>query len=235
MIVPRIPYTPSLRMRRCKKERAYPQKGRCIMKTIQTVLQQLTNPQRILRELCDTLRTVDPSFPDVETKYLSAASALEEALGNSLTLAVSEFLAAKEQELAAEIIYIGWQGFQLNIDIFNAPVNAMMLRGNYEDLHRERRLGTLPMTWKSRETINAFYKEMRENHREKMELTDDITSFYSYLQSAGYKLAHYFGFRLADQFLPYVIPGYTNDSVDTMYYHNDLKKHLNIDIEKLDK
>ena len=68
-----------------------------------------------------------------------------------------------------------------------------------------------------------------------MDLTDGITSFYGYLETTGYKLAHYFGFRLADLFLPYVIPGYTNDSVDTMYYQSDLKKYLRIDVERVDK
>ena len=110
-----------------------------------------------------------------------------------------------------------------------------MLRGDYEELHRERRLGTLPMAIKSRETINAFYEVMREKYGDKMDLTDGITSFYGYLETTGYKLAHYFGFRLADLFLPYVIPGYTDDSVNTMYYQSDLRKYLNIDIERLVK
>lgn len=205
------------------------------MKTVQTILQQLTDPKTILQELRETLRTIDPEFFDTEVKFLAAASNLEKELGSSITPSVSEFLTAKEQEFAAEIVYIGWQGFQLNIDIFNAPINSLMLRGDYEELHRERRLGTLPIAQKARETIEAFYEVMRDRHRDKMELTDNITSFYSYLQTTGYKLAHYFGFRLADQFLPYVIPGYTNDSVDTMYYQRDLKKFLNIDIERVDK
>ena len=205
------------------------------MKTVQTILQQLTDPKTIMAELCDTLRIMDPKFFDTEVKYLAAASNLERELGGSITPSVSEFLSAKEQEFTAEIIYIGWQGFQLNIDIFNSPINALMLRGDYEELHRERRIGTLPMAKKSRETINAFYEVMREKHGDKMDLTDDITSFYSYLETTGYKLAHYFGFRLADQFLPYIIPGYTSDSVDTMYYQSDLRKYLNIDIERLDR
>lgn len=205
------------------------------MKTVQTILQQLTDPKTIMAELCDTLRIIDPKFFDTEVKYLTAASNLEKELGGSITPSVSEFLAAKEQEFTAEIIYIGWQGFQLNIDIFNSPINALMLRGDYEELHRERRIGTLPMAKKSRETINAFYEVMQEKHEDKMDLTDDITSFYSYLETTGYKLVHYFGFQLANQFLPYVIPGYTSDSVDTMYYQSDLRKYLNIDIERLDR
>lgn len=205
------------------------------MKTVQTILQQLTDPKTIMTEVRDTLRRIDPKFIDTEARFLAAASNLEKELGGSITPSVSEFLAAKEQEFAAQIIYIGWQGFQLNIDIFNAPVNALMLRADYEELHRERRLGDLPMARKSRETINAFYKVMREKYRDKMDLTDDITSFYSYLETTGYKLGHYCGFRLADLFLPYVLPGYTDDPVNTMHYQSDLKSHLRIDVERVDE
>lgn len=205
------------------------------MKTVQTILGQLTDPKTIMVEIRETLRTIDPEFFDTEVKYLAAASNLEKELGNSITPSVSEFIAAKEEEFASEIIYIGWQGFQLNMDIFHAPINAMMLRGDYEELHRERRLGTLPMAKKARNTINAFYEAIRESYREKLDLTEDITGFYSYLQTAGYKIAHYFGFRLADQFLPYVIPGYIDDSVNTGYYRRTLQEYLDVDINRLEE
>lgn len=205
------------------------------MKTVQTILGQLTDPKKVMAEIRETLRTIDPEFFDTEVKYLAAASNLEKELGNSITPSVSEFLAAEEEEFVSEIIYIGWQGFQLNMDIFHAPINAIMLRGDYEELHRERRLGTLPMAEKARDTINAFYEMMRENYRDKLDLTEDITGFYSYLQTSGYKIAHYFGFRLADLFLPYVIPGYVDDSVNTGYYRRTLQEYLDIAIDRLEK
>lgn len=205
------------------------------MKTVQTILGQLTDPKTIMAEIRETLRTIDPEFFDTEVKYLAAASNLEKELGNSITPSVSEFLAAEEEEFVSEIIYIGWQGFQLNMDIFHAPINAIMLRGDYEELHRERRLGTLPMAEKARDTINAFYEVLREKYRGKLDLTEDITGFYSYLQTSGYKIAHYFGFRLADLFLPYVIPGYVDDSVNTGYYRRTLEEYLDIDIDRLEK
>ncbi len=205
------------------------------MKTVQTILGQLTDPKTIMAEIRETLRTIDPEFFDTEVKYLSAASNLEKELGDSITPSVGEFLSAKEEEFASEIIYIGWQGFQLNMDIFHAPINAIMLRGDYEELHRERRLGTLPMAEKARDTINAFYGMMRKSYREKLDLTEDITGFYSYLQTSGYKIAHYFGFRLADLFLPYVIPGYVDDSVNTGYYRRTLQEYLDIAIDRLEK
>ena len=205
------------------------------MKTIQTMVQQLTDPEMILRELRETLIRIDPEFPDIEGKYLAAVSNLEKELGNSMTPSVSEFLAAQEAVLAAEMIYIGWQGFQLNLDIFNAPIHELTLRGDRTRLYRENRLGALPMAQKPGETVLAFRKQLREKYADEPALTDDITDFYSYLQTTGYRLVHYFGFRLADQLLPYVIPGYISDPVNTVYYRNGLKKELNLDLDSLDK
>lgn len=205
------------------------------MKTVHNILHQMTDPKTIMAEIRETLRTIDPQFFDAEIKYMSAASNLEKELGNSITPAVSEFLAAEEEAFVAEIIYIGWQGFQLNMDIFNAPINALMLRGDYEELHRESRLGTLPMAKKARDTIDAFYKVMQERYKDKLDLTADITSFYSYLQTSGYKIAHYFGFRLADQFLPYLIPDYVADCANTGYYRKTLQSYLDVDLGRMEK
>lgn len=205
------------------------------MKTVQTLSQQLTDPQIIIAEICETLRMIVPEFFDVEVKYSEAASNLVSVLGDSITPSVGEFIAAQEAELAYNIIYIGWQGFKFNLDIFNSPINAILLRGDYEELYQERRLGTLPIAKKARDTIKEFYKVMREKYADKLELADDIAGFYSYLQTYGYKIAHYFGFRLADQFLPYVIPGYVDDSVNTRYYRRMLQQHLGVDIDWLEK
>ena len=55
----------------------------------------------------------------------------------------------------------------------------------------------------------------------------------SYLETVGYKLAHYFGFVFADHFLEHVIPGYYRDTVTTMQYDWALREYLKIDISKL--
>lgn len=204
------------------------------MKTITDIFKQMTDPKAFMHEFRETLRIIDPEFFEEEVKFLAASANLEKELGSTTTPTVSEYLAAKESGFVAEAIYIGWLGFQLNIDIFNNPINALMLKGDYEDLHRERRLGTLPEVQAANETIEAFYAYMRENLKDKMDLTEDISSFYTYLQTTGYKLIHYFGFRLADHFLHYVIPGYTSDSVNTMRYSRELEEYLNVNMNGLE-
>ena len=204
------------------------------MKTIETVLHQMTDAKSIMQDLLETLREVDPEFPEIASKFLKASADLERELGDKIAPSAGEYLAAREEEFVMELIYIGWQGFQLNLDIFKNPVNALLLKGDFEDLHCERRLGTLASAGKARQVQNAFYAALKEMPEETQNLTDGVTEFYSYLETTGNKVAHYFGFRLADRFLPFVVPGYTSDPVITLQYSGELKRYLQIDLDRME-
>lgn len=204
------------------------------MKTIDTVLRQITDTKSIMRDLCDTLREIDPEFPEAETQFQKAVTDLEHELGDSTSPSASEYLAAREKEFAMELIYIGWQGFQLNLDIFLNPVNALLLTGDFEDLHRECQLGTIPTAAKAREVQAEFYSALKGLSEETKELIDGVTEFYSYLQTVGYKIAHYFGFRLADLFLPYVIPGYSSNRDKTLQYAEKLERFMQIRLARME-
>lgn len=204
------------------------------MKTIEMMLHQMTDAHSIIQALRDTLRTIDPQFPDAEQSFSKAAAALEQELGDKTSPTAGEYLAAIEEALAMEIIYIGWQGFQLNLEIFKNPVNALLLQGDYEDLNLERRLETLPTAKKARNVQNAFHAAMQDMPDEVKNLTDGVTEFYSYLETVGYKIAHYFGFRFADRFLPFVVPGYISDQVNTLQYSSGLQRYLQIDLDRME-
>ena len=101
------------------------------MKTVETVLHQMMDTKTMMLDLRDTLREIDPNFKEAECRYLEAAAELERELGDGIFPSAGEYLAAKERAFVMELIYIGWQGFQLNLDIFKHPVNALLLKGDY--------------------------------------------------------------------------------------------------------
>ena len=146
---------------------------------------------------------------------------------------VDEYIAAIEEEISAELVYVAWLGFQQNMECFNNPINTMFLKMDYEDFHRERRMATLPQVQHALKTINAFHEALRQRPGFNHELTEGITSYITYLETVGYKLAHYFGFIFADQFLEHVIPGYRSDMVTTMQYERELEDYLGLDLKKL--
>lgn len=200
------------------------------MKTVCDVLAQTTDPQRILDAFKEVLREIDPAFPAEEEKYIQASAVLTEYADSLTAPSVHAYLAAEDQKIAAELVYAGWLGFQFNLDCFNNPINTLMLRQDFEDLHLERRMHTLPAVQDATLKIDAFYRVLPEDLRE-CELTAGITSYYAYLQTAGYKLAHYFGFIFANQFLYYVLPGYSADDVITLEYRRNLSEFLHVDID----
>lgn len=203
------------------------------MYTVKSVMTQFTDPQVVLKNVGDILREIDPEFAQEEQQYNAAVATLREAIGDSISPSATEYIAAKEQEICEKLIYVAWLGFQQNLECFQNPVNTMFLKMDYEDFHREQRMHTLPGVKKAMKTINAFHEVMLTLPEEKQNLTDGISEFMCYLETTGYKLAHYFGFILADEFLPYVIPGYCRDSCTTLLYERDLHEYLQLNLKVL--
>ena len=199
--------------------------------TVETLFDQATNPTHILRRIKGLLTASNPQFSEEEKKFEKAAKKLIKAVTNTSPSA-EEYLAALEESYGFELLYICWQGFQYNLDCFNAPINALLLQSDFETLHRERRLHTLPHTQQARLTINAFHKALKEN--DCLALTDGIRSYYTTIEVEGYKVSHYIGFLFGDRFLPLVIPGYTADSVITNTYSILLSRATGLNLFSLE-
>lgn len=209
------------------------------MHTITSLVNAITSTENLLNELKAVLRNIDPEYPAEEKRFNEARRLLLKEVGNTVSPSAEVYLQAQDTALAAALLYIAVQGFQLNVDIFNNPANALFLQQfEFEDLTRERMLSSLPAVQASEAIIMAFQNSLQntllmqsENIRKAME---DIGEMYAYLQTNGYKLAHYYGFFFADLFLPNVMPGYYADNVNTGFYHRTLKNYLNVDLAKLE-
>jgi hypothetical protein len=203
------------------------------MHTVKSLMNQFTSPEVVLQNVSNTLRQIAPDFVKEERQYYESIGVLKDTLGASMKPSVDEYIAAIEEEISAELVYVAWLGFQQNIECFNNPINTMFLKMDYEDFHRERRMATLPQVQHALKTINAFHDVLRTRSGFNHELTEGITSYITYLETVGYKLAHYFGFIFADKFLEHVIPGYRSDMVTTMQYERELEDYLGLDLRKL--
>lgn len=209
------------------------------MYTIASVVNAITSTDNLLNALKDVLRNIDPEYSAEEKRFNNARRLLQKEVGNTVSPSAEAYLQAQDNALAASLLFISAQGFKLNVDIFNNPANALFLQQfEFEDLNRERILSSLPAVQESEITIMAFHSTLQntplaqsESIRKAME---NIGEMYAYLQTSGYKLAHYWGFIFADRFLPSVMPGYHFDSVNTGNYHRTLQNYLNVDLARLD-
>ena len=204
------------------------------MYTVKSILTQVTDSELVFQNVMETLRTVDPSFEDEHRQYLHSVDTLMNSLRTEDSTKVMGYIAAKEKAFCSEMIYIAWLGFQQNIACFRNPINTEFLKLDYETIHRENSFQSLPNILSALSAINGFDCSLRSLPDDIQNIAMGITDFFSYLETVGFKLAHYFGFAFADRFLGHVVPGYAPDSATTTQYAMMLQKYLDFNLSLLD-
>ena len=173
------------------------------MKITKNILAQLTDTDTLLESVYQAIADVDPDYAEEMATYESAVQTLlQEAPG------AESYLQARRQELASDIRFALWQGFQWGLNCHRDPIYKLMAQLDFEDLCQESKMHTLPAAQKAQAAARAFTQSLPED---KQPLLDPIIDHFAYLETYGYKLAHYAGLYLADKLLPIVIPGYVND------------------------
>lgn len=204
------------------------------MYTVKSIITHFTDSKSVFQNIIETLRTVDPSFEDEHRQYIHSVDSLMNSLCGEDSFKVTEYIAAKENAFCSEMIYIAWLGFQQNIACFKNPINTEFLKLDYETIHRENSFQALPNIQSALSAINDFDCALRSLPDDIQNIAMGITDFFSYLETVGFKLAHYFGFAFADRFLGHVVPGYAPDSATTTQYAMMLQKYLDFNLSLLD-
>ena len=189
------------------------------MKTLESILLQLTTPS-IVEDLRQVLREKDPEFLPVEAKFRVSLSELETRIGKTATQAL---VTAWDRQICSDLVYAGYLGFQANLHNFHNPVASQFTRLDYETFLREHIMQTMPY----RNEAEAAATAIQEAYEEALnEYEDVIRSYYVYLEVTGPKLAHFWGYRFANQLLPWVEPGYVSDGAQTSMYALELHRDL---------
>ena len=189
------------------------------MNTIESILTLLTS-DALVADVKAVLREQDPEYPSAETAFQEAARALASRIGKE---EAEKLLSAKEQQILSDLVYAAYLGFQVNLSNFHNPVASQFTKLDYDVFLREHIMQTLPQRAAAEETIAAF----RETYKDALsEYEDAIQSYNIYLEVAGPKLAHFWGYAFANQFLPWVEPGYVSDGAQTSVYALELHRDL---------
>lgn len=191
---------------------------------IDKIYEMLIDPQAMLAAMKETLRQIDPTYSEEEAAFLDGIKALREDLPSDHPVSLDAYLEEEERDMAECLLHLFWKGVKQNYDCFVNPVNKMFLQMDYEDFHQESLMHHFyPSQFKDLATqfIRSLPAEMSN-------ATDPIISYYTYLQTNAYKLAHYYGFRFGDSFLSRVVPGYCCDGATTIIYGRMLQEDLNL-------
>lgn len=191
---------------------------------IDKMYEKLIDPQAMLAAMKETLRQIDPKYYEEETAFLDGIQALREELPSDHPVSLDAYLEEEEWDMAECLLHLFWKGVKQNYDCFVNPVNKLFLQQDYEDFHQESLMRHFFPTWFN----DMGTKFAHSLPAEMSNATDPITSYYTYLQTNAYKLAHYYGFRFGDSFLSRVVPGYFSDGTTTIIYGRMLQEDLNL-------
>ena len=189
------------------------------MKTIEPILSCLTSITMV-DDLRQVLRAKDPEFVYAEEKFLEVVAHLTEKLGVE---EVERYMTAMDRQICSDLVYAGYLGFQANLHNFHNPVASQFTRLDYETFLREHIMQTLPHRTEAEDTERAFLQAHKEILSEYEEV---ILDYYVHLEITGPKLAHFWGYQFANQFLPWVEPGYVSDMAQTSMYAMELHRDL---------
>ena len=193
------------------------------MKTIEPILSCLTSITMV-DDLRQVLREKDPEFLPAEEKFLEVIARLTEKLGIE---EVERYVTAMDRQICSDLVYAGYLGFQANLQNFHNPVASQFTRLDYETFLREHIMQTLPYRTAAEDTERAFLQA----HKEILsEYEEGILDYYVHLEITGPKLAHFWGYRFANQFLPWVEPGYVSDGAQTSLYALELNRDLGFNV-----
>ena len=189
------------------------------MKTMEPILSCLTSITMV-DDLRQVLREKDPEFLPAEEKFLEAVAHLTEKLGIE---EVERYVTAMDRQICSDLVYAGYLGFQANLQNFHNPVASQFTRLDYETFLREHIMQTLPYRTAAEDTERAF---LQAHKKILSEYEEGILDYYVHLEITGPKLAHFWGYRFANQFLPWVEPGYVSDGAQTSLYALELNRDL---------
>lgn len=204
------------------------------MHGITATLNHLTDTTAIMTKAKNILGSIDPGFSQIEKAYRENVAQLQKETQGRAGDWVQDYISARDRAFAQEVLYIAWQGLALNMEIFQNPVSGLLLKGSYETLNREYLLESLPGVRLARQQAKAARQQAEDLPESAQQLLGEIAGYYDYLETVGYKVAHYIGFRLADDFLCYVQPGYISNKANTIAYAGALQQYLQVKLDVLE-
>lgn len=195
----------------------------------------MNNPIHLLAETAEVmeflrsnLRRIDPEYAEVEKACLEAVQNLKTTLKPDTLPLLDAYIKAEDERIAACLRFLFWQGLHLNEACFRDPVQRKFLDLDFEDICQETVLNSLTEAHRAYECARSLHHELAED---RLNLLKPVTEYYCHLETVGYKLAHYWGFRYGNELLPGVVPGYVPDAALSAAYRRMVREYLEFDPE----
>ena len=192
------------------------------MKTIEDI-KYLMVGKGLITDLADLLRANDEEFAESEKNYLAAVEILRKELPPGSSPTLDDYLAACESDVISAVAYAGYLGFRVNLENFHHPIGINFVRLDTIDYLKDHLFGHFPVNYRNAQVREAFSKSLPVAFKQ---LHDYIQDYFTHMECAGPKLAHYAGYIIGNLILPWVEPGYREDACQTMAFAAETKKFM---------
>ena len=192
------------------------------MKTIEDI-KYLMVGKGLITDLADLLRANDEEFAESEKNYLAAVEILRKELPPGSSPTLDDYLAACESDVISAVAYAGYLGFRVNLENFHHPIGINFVRLDTIDYLKGHLFGHFPVNYRNAQVREAFSKSLPVAFKQ---LHDYIQDYFTHMECAGPKLAHYAGYIIGNHILPWVEPGYREDYCQTMAFTTETEKYM---------
>lgn len=182
--------------------------------------------KEIVANLVDIMAVNSEEFVADQARFDEAISLLEAELGQDTLPSVGDLVDAIYQQIGSSLLFSCFLGVKANLDHFIDPVSRTFLDVDPEIYLRENVARQLPHYQNAIHVQEQFYATLSSTQKDKYD--EGITIYICHLETVGPKLAHYYGYVLANQLFPRLIPGYVTDSQLTLCYCHMLEKYNGI-------
>ena len=177
----------------------------------------------LLHFLRNYLRSHDPEYAEAEKSCQESILSLKSALKPDSSPLLDAYIAAEDARISTCLRILFWKGLHQNEACFRDPIQKKFLDLDFEDIFQETVLNRLPEAHQAYNCARSLHQQLAEDQ---LSLLEPVTEYYCHLETAGYKFAHYWGFRYGDELLPHVIPGYVSDRTLTSTYNRIVHNYL---------
>ena len=171
------------------------------------------------------MREVDPEYLAEENAFEEGIRAIKKKEFENMPVCVDDVIAAENKRMAGNVLFLFWHGLHLNLECFKDFTKQRFLDMDYEDIHQETLMNSMPHGEDGYRLSEQFARALPEEERD---LDEPIVSYYNYLATSAYKIAHYLGFLAGETFLQVVEPGYVPNESTRYRYARDVEEYLNI-------
>lgn len=173
--------------------------------------------QTMVECVCNGLRERMDGFTQIEGAYQKTRKKIGEKDGEQLGHLIS-------RQAGMVFFFSAVQGLRMNWTHFYNPMSPTCIwkQVDYRDCLRPELVLRLPAYMAAEQALDVFLGEISEDAH----LLEAVTDYRTAIETAGSKLAHYYGYLFGNEILPYCLPGYYEDFLLSAAYKEMLESYF---------